>query len=67
MTLFDNMSFALKLARADPAIRKEKVERAANILNLTDDLQRTPKELSGGQRHRVAIGRSTDRYVTNVC
>jgi multiple sugar transport system ATP-binding protein len=61
MTVFDNMSFALKLAKVDPAVRKEKVERAAQILNLTQYLQRTPKELSGGQRQRVAIGRSIVR------
>ncbi len=45
MTVFDNMSFALKLAKVDPAVRKEKVERAAKILNLTQYLQRTPKTL----------------------
>ena len=61
MTVFDNMSFALKLAKVDPAVRTEKVERAAQILNLTQYLQRTPKELSGGQRQRVAIGRAIVR------
>ena len=61
MTVFDNMSFALKLAKVDPAVRQEKVERAAQILNLTQYLQRTPKELSGGQRQRVAIGRAIVR------
>ncbi len=61
MTVFDNMSFALKLARVDPAVRKEKVERAAKILNLTQYLERTPKQLSGGQRQRVAIGRAIVR------
>ncbi len=61
MTVFDNMSFALKLAKVDPAVRKEKVERAAEILILTPYLQRTPRELSGGQRQRVAIGRSIVR------
>ena len=61
MTVFDNMSFALKLAKVDPAVRKEKVERAAKILNLTQYLERTPKQLSGGQRQRVAIGRAIVR------
>jgi multiple sugar transport system ATP-binding protein len=61
MTVFDNMSFALKLAKVDPAVRKEKVERAAKILNLTQYLDRTPKQLSGGQRQRVAIGRAIVR------
>ncbi|WP_263771127.1 ABC transporter ATP-binding protein [Propionivibrio soli] len=61
MSVYENMSFALKLAKADPAVIKEKVERAAQILNLTQYLQRTPKELSGGQRQRVAIGRAIVR------
>ncbi|MEK8032461.1 ABC transporter ATP-binding protein [Ideonella sp. DXS29W] len=61
MSVFENMSFALKLAKADPAVIRDKVERAARILNLTPYLQRTPKELSGGQRQRVAIGRAIVR------
>jgi len=61
MSVYDNMSFALRLAKADPAVIREKVERAAKILNLTPYLQRTPKELSGGQRQRVAIGRAIVR------
>ena len=61
MSVFENMSFALKLAKADPAVIKEKVDRAAKILNLTQYLERTPKELSGGQRQRVAIGRAIVR------
>jgi multiple sugar transport system ATP-binding protein len=61
MSVFENMSFALKLAKADPKVIKEKVGRAADILNLTQYLDRTPKELSGGQRQRVAIGRAIVR------
>ncbi len=61
MSVFENMSFALKLAKVDAAIIAEKVGRAAQILNLTDYLHRTPKELSGGQRQRVAIGRAIVR------
>jgi multiple sugar transport system ATP-binding protein len=61
MTVFDNMSFALKLAGVGKAVMKEKVERAAEILNLTPYLERTPKALSGGQRQRVAIGRAIVR------
>src|SRR5215468_4142296 len=61
MTVYDNMSFALMLAKTDPAVIREKVERVAKILNLTPYLQRTPKELSGGQRQRVAIGRAIVR------
>ncbi|KQP23035.1 ABC transporter ATP-binding protein [Pseudorhodoferax sp. Leaf267] len=61
MSVYDNMSFALKLAKVDPAEIKTKVERAAAQLNLSNYLQRTPKELSGGQRQRVAIGRAIVR------
>ncbi len=61
MSVFENMSFALKLAKVDPKVITEKVNRAADILNLTPYLQRTPKELSGGQRQRVAIGRAIVR------
>jgi multiple sugar transport system ATP-binding protein len=61
MSVFENMSFALKLAKVDEAVIQEKVGRAAKILNLTSYLERTPKELSGGQRQRVAIGRAIVR------
>ena len=61
MSVRDNMSFALRLAKADPAVMREKVDRAAQILNLTPYLDRTPRELSGGQRQRVAIGRAIVR------
>ncbi|WP_020561237.1 ABC transporter ATP-binding protein [Thiofilum flexile] len=61
MTVEENMSFALRLAKVDPAIIKEKVSKAAEKLNLTSYLERTPKALSGGQRQRVAIGRSIVR------
>jgi multiple sugar transport system ATP-binding protein len=61
MSVFDNMSFALRLANVDKAVIQEKVKRAAEILNLTQYLTRTPKELSGGQRQRVAIGRAIVR------
>jgi len=57
----DNMSFALRLAKVDPAIIKKKVDRAADILNLGNYLHRLPRELSGGQRQRVAIGRAIVR------
>ncbi len=61
MSVYENMSFALKLAKVDKAVIDEKVQNAARILNLTQYLQRTPKELSGGQRQRVAIGRAIVR------
>jgi len=61
MTVKDNMSFALKLAKKTPAEIDEAVGRAARILQLEPYLDRLPKALSGGQRQRVAIGRSIVR------
>ncbi len=61
MTVRDNMSFALKLAKKTPAEIDEAVGRAASILQLDEYLDRLPKALSGGQRQRVAIGRSIVR------
>ncbi len=61
MTVRDNMSFALKLAKKSPAEIEEAVSRAAKILQLDEYLDRLPKALSGGQRQRVAIGRSIVR------
>ena len=61
MSVYDNMSFALRLANESKTVIDEKVQRAAKILNLTTYLHRTPKELSGGQRQRVAIGRAIVR------
>lgn len=61
MTVEDNMSFALRLAKVEQSIIDEKVSAAAEKLDLTDYLKRTPKELSGGQRQRVAIGRAIVR------
>jgi len=61
MSVYDNMSFALKLAKVPKDEIKTKVDYAARTLNLTQYLARTPKELSGGQRQRVAIGRAIVR------
>ena len=61
MTVRENMSFALKLAKKSPQEIEEAVARAADILQLTEYLDRLPKALSGGQRQRVAIGRSIVR------
>jgi len=61
MSVFDNMSFALKLANVSKDEIKTKVQRAAEQLNLTKYLDHTPKQLSGGQRQRVAIGRAIVR------
>ena len=61
MTVRDNMSFALKLAKKSPKEIDDAVARAARILQLEPYLDRLPKALSGGQRQRVAIGRSIVR------
>ena len=61
MTVEENMGFSLKMHKVKKAIRKAKVAEAAEILGITDLLQRKPKELSGGQRQRVAIGRAIVR------
>ena len=61
MTVRDNMSFALKIARKSRAEIDAAVDKAAQILQLTPYLDRLPKALSGGQRQRVAIGRAIVR------
>ena len=61
MTVYDNMAFGLKLRKYDKAEIKRRVEDAADILGLTDYLQRKPAALSGGQRQRVALGRAIVR------
>ncbi|MFW2543514.1 ABC transporter ATP-binding protein [Primorskyibacter sp. 2E107] len=61
MTVRENMSFALKLAKKSPEEIDAAVSRAAKMLQLDDYLDRLPKALSGGQRQRVAIGRSLVR------
>ncbi len=61
MTVRDNMSFALKIAKMGQDEIEERVEKAAQTLQLHNLLDRLPKELSGGQRQRVAIGRSIVR------
>src|ERR671932_401122 len=61
MTVFDNMAFGLKLRRIPRPEIRERVEDAARILDITDLLERRPKQLSGGQQQRVAIGRAIVR------
>jgi alpha-glucoside transport system ATP-binding protein len=61
MTVRDNMSFALRIARKSQAEIDAAVDKAARILQLTPYLDRLPKALSGGQRQRVAIGRAIVR------
>ena len=61
MNVYQNMSFGLRLAKTDKNITDQKVREAAEILQITELLDRKPKELSGGQRQRVAIGRAIVR------
>ena len=61
MTVFDNMAFGLKLRKLPKEEIKEKVVRAAKILDLEHLLDRKPSALSGGQRQRVAMGRAIVR------
>ncbi|WP_319529327.1 sn-glycerol-3-phosphate ABC transporter ATP-binding protein UgpC [uncultured Cohaesibacter sp.] len=61
MTVFDNMAFGMKIAKAKKDEIKDRVLKAADILQLTPYLERLPKALSGGQRQRVAIGRAIVR------
>ncbi|MEQ7218553.1 sn-glycerol-3-phosphate ABC transporter ATP-binding protein UgpC [Vagococcus fluvialis] len=61
MTVYDNMAFGLKLRKYDKAEIKTRVDNAAEILGLTEYLQRKPAALSGGQRQRVALGRAIVR------
>jgi multiple sugar transport system ATP-binding protein len=61
MTVFENMSFGLKLRRVPKPEIRTRVEQAAKILDITDLLARRPKQLSGGQRQRVAMGRAIVR------
>jgi multiple sugar transport system ATP-binding protein len=63
LTVFENIAFPLRLQRgkhSDQEIR-EKVERAADLLELREHLERKPANLSGGQRQRVAMGRAIVR------
>ena len=61
MTVYDNMAFSLKLKKTPKEEIDKKVREAAEILDITQYLDRKPKALSGGQRQRVAIGRAIVR------
>ena len=54
MTVFENMSFGLRLRKTPKEEIKRRVEEAADILNIRELLERRPRQLSGGQRQRVA-------------
>lgn len=61
MTVYDNMAFSLKVKKYSKEEIDERVKRAAEILQITELLDRKPKALSGGQRQRVALGRAVVR------
>ncbi len=61
MTVFENMSFALRLKKVAKEEITRRVENAAHILGISELLRRKPKQLSGGQRQRVAMGRAIVR------
>ena len=61
MTVRENIAFGLKMRKVPKAEIEKKVQEAAQILNLTEYLDRKPKQLSGGQRQRVALGRAIVR------
>ncbi len=61
MTVGENMGFALKQQKVPKDERRQRVEEAARILDLSPYLDRKPKALSGGQRQRVAMGRAIVR------
>ena len=61
MTVYENMAFSLRLKKMPKDEIDKKVMEAAEILGITEYLQRKPKALSGGQRQRVAIGRAIVR------
>ena len=61
MTVYDNMAFGLKLRKYKKDEIDKRVREAAQILGLTEFLERKPADLSGGQRQRVAMGRAIVR------
>ncbi|MCI8807909.1 MAG: ATP-binding cassette domain-containing protein, partial [Oscillospiraceae bacterium] len=61
MTVYENMAFPLKLRKVPKDEIDKRVREAAEILDITQYLERKPKALSGGQRQRVAIGRAIVR------
>jgi multiple sugar transport system ATP-binding protein len=60
-TVRQNLEFPLRMRKIDKTIREQRVARAAEILGITNLLERRPKELSGGQQQRVALGRAIVR------
>src|SRR5436853_2460817 len=61
MSVYQNMSFGLRLKRYPKAEIDKRVQEAARILDIKELLERKPRQLSGGQRQRVAMGRALVR------
>ena len=61
MNVYENIRFPLKVRKVDPSTHRERVERAASMVELTEFMHRRPAELSGGQRQRVALARAIVR------
>jgi multiple sugar transport system ATP-binding protein len=61
MTVAENIGFALKLRKVPKAEARKRITDTAEIIGLTDHLDRKPRQLSGGQRQRVAMGRAIVR------
>ena len=61
MTVRENLSFGMKIRKTAPATIRAEVERVAGMLGLDDLLERKPRQLSGGQAQRVALGRAMIR------
>ena len=61
MSVYNNMAFGLKMRKFDRAEIGRRVQRAAEILDIKELLDRKPRQLSGGQRQRVALGRAIVR------
>ncbi len=61
MTVFENMSFGLRLRKFSKEDIKLRVDEAAQVLGISELLKRRPRQLSGGQRQRVAMGRAIVR------
>jgi ABC-type sugar transport system ATPase subunit len=61
MTVYDNLAFGLKMRKIPKPEIRERVERAAGLLDIGELLERKPRALSGGQRQRVALGRALVR------
>src|SRR5260221_13635514 len=62
MSVYDNMAFGLKMRKFDRADIARRVQEAAEILGIQELLKRKPRQLSGGQRQHVALGRAIVRH-----